>query len=72
MFVAWIPILNGGVFHLGIVLNNNLYDGCMQLIFIAHGGCTAFKIAYIGIIFGYNEGAFELSRVASVNSEVRT
>ena len=72
MFVARIPVLNGGVFHLGVILNDNLYDGSMQLIFVSHGSGAAFKIAYIRIVFCHNEGSFELSRVAGVNSEVRT
>ena len=72
MFVARIPVLNSGVFHLGIVFNDDFNDGGMQLVFIAHGCRTAFKITYIGIVFGYNERAFELPGVAGVNSEVRT
>ena len=72
VFIARIPVLNGGVVHLGIVFNDDLNDGGMQLVFIAHGCRAAFKITYIGIVFGHNERAFELPGVASVNSEVRT
>ena len=72
MFVAWIPVLNGGVFHLRIVLNDNLYDGSMQLIFIAHGRCASLKITHISVVFGHNEGSFKLSCVACINSKVRT
>ena len=70
ILIARIPVLHGGVFHLGSVLHNDFHDGGMELVFVAHRCGTAFEIAHIGIVVGYDKGAFKLSCVACIDAEI--
>ena len=70
IFVAGIPVLNGGVFHLGVFVHDDFDDGGVELVFVAHRGSATFKVADIASVVAYDERTFKLSRVASVDAEV--
>ena len=42
----------------------------MQLVLVAHGGGTAFQIGHIGIIVAHYQGALELARTHSIDTEI--
>ncbi|KAF5037851.1 hypothetical protein DSECCO2_560360 [anaerobic digester metagenome] len=68
--VAGIPVLNRAVFHFGVVHGNDFHNGCVQLVFIAHGSGAALEITHIGTFISYNERAFELSGLACIDAEI--
>ena len=70
IFVAGIPVLNGGVFHLGVFVHDDFNDGCVELVFIAHRGSATFEVTDIASVVADDERAFKLSRVAGVDAEV--
>ena len=72
MFIARIPVLDGRVFHLGIVLDDNLDDSRMELVFITHWCGTTLQVRYVSIIIGDNQCTLKLTRVAGVDAEVTT
>ena len=37
LLVAGVPVLYGGIFHLGAVFDHDFDDGGMELVFVAHG-----------------------------------
>ena len=43
----------------------------MQLVLIAHGGCTSFQIRYVSIVVSNNQRTLKLSRVSGVDAEIR-
>ena len=71
VLVARIPVLNGRVFHLGTVHHDNLNDGGMQLVLVAHRGCTSLQIRYVGIVVGNNQCTLKLTCVTGIDAEVR-
>ena len=70
VFVAGIPVLHGGILHFGIVQNDDLDHGGMQLMRIALGGGAAFQIADVGTFFGNDQRPFELARVFGIDPEI--
>ena len=68
--IARIPVLHGGILHLGIGIDHNLNDGGMELVFIAHGGGAAFEIRHVAALVANDEGALKLPSVARVDAEV--
>ena len=70
VFVAWIPVLDGGVFHLGPVHDDDLDDGRMELVLVAHWGRAALQVGDVGVVVGHDERALKLSRVAGVDAEI--
>ena len=70
VLVARIPVLHGGIFHLGIVVDDNLDDGGMELVLIAHRSRTSLKIRHIRIIVGNDERALKLSCIAGIDTEI--
>ena len=71
MLVARIPVLYRGVFHFGIIHYYNLHNGGMELIFITHWCRAPFKITHISIVFGDDECTLKLSRITSIDAEIR-
>ena len=70
LFVARVPVLHGGVFHFGTVVHDNLHDGGMQLVFVAHGSRAPLQVGDIAVVVGNDECALELSGVAGVDAEI--
>ena len=70
MLVARIPVLHGGVFHLGVVLDYNLDDGGMELVLIAHWRGAALQVRHVSVVVGNDERALKLSSVAGVDAEI--
>ena len=70
VFVARIPVLDGGVFDFGVVVDNDFDDGGVQLVLVAHGCGATLEVTEIGSLVGDEECALELSGVAGVDAEV--
>ena len=71
VFIARIPVLNGRILHFRTIHHDNLDDGRVQLVFIAHGGGAAFEIADIRIVVGNNQRTLKLPRIAGIDAEIR-
>ena len=70
MFITRIPVLNGRVLHLSIILDNNLYDSCMELVLITHWRCTSLQVRNIGIIIGDDQCTLKLTGITGIDAEV--
>ena len=70
ILVARIPILNGGIFHLGTILHHDFHNRRMKLVFVAHRSRAAFQIRHVGIVVGHNERTLELPRSGRIDSEI--
>ena len=70
VFVAWIPVLYCGVFNLGVIKSDQLYDRGMKLVFIAHRGGASLEIADVGVFICDDESSLKLPGVGRVDSEV--
>ena len=68
--VAGIPVLDGGVFDLGIVQDDDFHHCGVQLVLVPHGCCAALQVAYVGAFVGHDEGALELPRAPGIDPEV--
>ena len=51
-------------------MDDDLDDGSVQLVFVAHGGRAAFEVGDVGIVVGNDQGALELSCIAGVDAEI--
>ncbi len=70
VFIAGIPVLDCAVFHLASLLADDLYNGGMKLVLIAHRGCASLKIAHIGVIVGHNQRSLKLAYAGGVDAEI--
>ena len=70
VLVAGIPVLHGAVLDFGSILDNNLYDGSVQLILVTHRRRAALQIRHVGIIVGHDERALKLACLGCVNTEI--
>ena len=70
MLITRIPVLNGRVFHLSIILDNNLYDSRMELVLITHWRCTSLQIRNVSIIIGDDQCTLKLTGVTGIDAEV--
>ena len=70
MFITRIPVLNGRVFHLCIILDNNLYDSRMELVLITHWRCTSLQVRNVSIIIGDDQCTLKLTGVTGIDAEV--
>ena len=68
--IARIPVLDRGVFDIGIFLDDYLHNGGMELVLIAHRCRTSFKITYIRALIRDYERPFELAGAACIDSEI--
>ena len=68
--VTRIPVLHGTVLHFGPVVHHDFYNGGMQLVLITHRCGTAFQVGNVGIVIGYNQSPFKLSRTLCIDTEV--
>ena len=70
MLITRIPVLNGRVFHLCIILDDNLYDSRMELVLITHWRCTSLQVRNVGIIIGDDQCTLKLTGVTGIDAEV--
>ena len=70
MLITRIPVLNGRVLHLSIVLDDNLYDSRMELVLITHWRCTSLQVRNVGIIIGDDQCTLKLTGVTGIDAEV--
>src|SRR5690606_7617567 len=69
-FVAGVPVLHRGIFNLGIVERDQFHYRRVQLIFVALGGSTTFKVTDVGTFVGNNQGALKLAGVLFVDTKI--
>ena len=72
LLITGIPVLNRRVLHLCTIHDDNLDDGRMQLVLIAHRSRAAFEIRNVSIVVSDNQCALKLSRVPCIDAEIRT
>ena len=70
VFITRIPVLDGGVLDFRILKDDDLDDGCMELVLISHGGGAALQIGQISPLVGNEERALELTGVAGIDAEI--
>ena len=70
MLITRIPVLNGRVLHLCIILDDNLYDSRMELVLITHWRCTSLQVRNVGIIIGDDQCTLKLTGVTGIDAEV--
>ena len=70
MFITRIPVLNGRVLYLSIILDDNLYDSCMKLVLITHWRCTSLQVRNVGIIISDDQCTLKLTGVTGIDAEV--
>ena len=68
--VAGIPVLDGGIFDLGIVQNDYFHYCGVQLVLVPHGCGAALQVAHVGAFVGHDEGALELTCTPGIDPEV--
>ena len=68
--ITRVPVLHRRVLDGGVTQRDQLNHRGMQLVFIAHRGCTAFKITDITAFVGNDQGAFELAGFGFINTKV--
>ena len=70
VFVAGIPVLDGGILDLRIVESHQFHHGGVQLVGVAHGRGAAFQVADGGAFVGDDQGALKLPGVLGVDAEI--
>ena len=70
LLVAGIPVLNGGILHLGVPLDHDLDHGGVQLVLVALRRGAPFEVAHVGALVGHDQRAFELPRAGGVDAEI--
>ena len=68
--IAGIPVLDGGVLDIGILLHDDFHHGGMELLLVAHRRGAAFHIAHEGALVGHDERALELAGALRVDAEI--
>ena len=68
--IAGIPVLHRGIFNLGIIERDELHNGGVELIFIAHWRGAAFEIRDIAALICDNQRALKLARIFSIDAEI--
>ena len=70
LLVAWVPILYGRIFHLGIFQYDDLDNGCVQLILIALRSGATFEVAHVRTFVGHDQRSLKLTRSCRIDTEV--
>ena len=68
--VAGVPVLYGAVFDFCAFVYDDFDDGCVELVFVAHGCGASFEVGDVCVVVADDECAFELSCAACVDAEV--
>ena len=68
--VAGIPVLDGRIFDLGVVVSDQLDDGGVQLVLVALRCRAALEIGHVRAFFGDDQRALELPGVLLVDAEI--
>src|SRR6185437_281060 len=65
------PVLDGGVAHARILVDDDLHDGAMQAVRRVGRRCKALDIMYVAVFVGDDERPLELPHIAGVDAEIR-
>ena len=63
MVDLWRPELEGRVGERLASLGDQLDDRRVQLVFVPLRGRAAFQVTHVAVVFGYDEGPFELTEI---------
>ena len=70
LLVARVPVLDGGVLHLGVFQNDNLDHRGVELRDVPLRRGAAFEVADVGALVGDDQRPLELAGVLGVDAEV--
>ena len=70
LFIAGVPVLYRRITDLGVVQGNQLHDSRVQLVVVAHGRRATFQVTDVAALVRDDQRAFELTRVACVDSKI--
>ena len=68
--VARIPVLDGRVFHLGILVREDLDHRGVELVLVAHRRGAAFEVGDVAALVGDDQGALELAGILGIDAEI--
>ena len=68
--IAGVPVLDRGIFHVGILLHNDLHNCCMELVLIPHRSGTTFHVTQRRSFVSNDQGPFELASTGRVDPEI--
>ena len=70
VFVAGVPVLDGGVLDFSVVHRDQFHDRSVQLVGIAHRSAAPFQVADVAAFVGDDNGPLELTCLGVVDAEV--
>ena len=70
LLIARVPVLDGRVLHLGILLYYDLHNGGVQLILVTTWCGTTLQITYVCALVGFEQRALKLTRALGIDAEV--
>src|SRR6185369_499605 len=68
--VAGIPVLDGGIFYLGVLVREDLDHRGVQLVLVAHRRGAAFEVGDVAALVGDDEGSLELAGILRIDAEI--
>src|SRR5262245_20223889 len=68
--VSRVPVLHGRITDLSIIQCNQLNNGCMQLVTVAHGRGATLQITHVAAFIRDDESSLKLTRFPGVDSEI--
>ena len=68
--ISRIPVLDGRILNLGILLYNNLHHCRMKLVFITHRSSTSLHVTHIRALIRHNQRPLELSCSCRIYTEI--
>ncbi len=70
VFIARIPVLNRGIFDLGVIMRDQFHHCGVQLVGVAHWRGASFKVRHIGVFICDDQCALKLARVFCIDAEI--
>src|SRR5690606_25290836 len=70
VLITRVPVLDGGIFDVGIVQRDELDDRRVELVLVPHRSCAALEVAHVGTFLRNDERALELACVHRIDAEV--
>ncbi len=68
--IARIPVLDGRIFHLRILVRVDFDHRGVELVLVAHRRGAAFEIADVSALFGDDQRALELAGILGIDAEI--
>ena len=68
--VARIPVLDGRIFYLGVLVRVDFDHRGVELVLVAHRRGAAFEVGDVAALFGDDQRALELAGILGVDAEI--